>query len=111
MFLIWNGLGFLVALIPFAMLVLADVVLGHERYASSPLYGSAALLIAAVVVYLLGVKLNDTAQKNGREMIDKATGQTVVLRKRHQLFFIDMQWWGIVIAILAVVMAFMPHTA
>ncbi len=40
----------------------------------------------------------------GRVLTDQATGQTVVLRRRHSLFFIPMQWWSVSLAIAEVLM-------
>ena len=58
------------------------------------------LLAAAAVNWVVGRRLNS---QPGREMIDKTTGQTLVLRRRHSLFFIRMEWWSLVLAAAAVV--------
>jgi hypothetical protein len=34
-----------------------------------------------------------------RIVIDKATGQEMELKKRHDFFFIPMKWWGPILAV------------
>lgn len=43
--------------------------------------------------------------QNGRVMIDKDTGQEVILRPDDSLFFIPVKWWPVVFAVLGVVFA------
>ena len=40
-----------------------------------------------------------------RELVDQKTGQRVLLRNDHSLFWIPMQWWAIPIVLLACVLA------
>ena len=55
--------------------------------------------VAAVVNWFVGVGLNRRA---GRELIDAQTGERVVLRRRHRLFWVPMQYWSVVMAVFAV---------
>jgi hypothetical protein len=50
------------------------------------------------VVWWLGRKLNSAPN---RELVDPKTGQRVLLRNDHSLFWIPMQWWAIPIVLLA----------
>ena len=75
--IIWNGKGYLVAVITFLLLVGAEfgseALFADERYYQMhgwPL--AAAMAVAAVVVWFLGNHLHKTG---GRVVIDKATGQ------------------------------------
>ena len=60
----------------------------------------AGLLAAAVVNWFVGIRLNN---RPGRELIDAKTGERVVLRRRHSLFFVPMQWWSVPLAAGAVI--------
>ena len=55
-----------------------------------------AMLVSGAAVYFLGYKLNT---QPGKVMIDPGTNEKVELRKKHTLFWLPMQYWGLVIAI------------
>lgn len=109
--LIWRGYGILapiLALVTWLVpLALVQSIVGQAAYSriSTPLsllFG----LAAAAAVWLVGTKLNGVP---GRLLVDPRTGQQVVLRKRHDLFFVPMQWWAIPLALLAVAVSFAGH--
>jgi hypothetical protein len=62
-----------------------------------------AFWIAAAVVYRVAAMLD---RQPGRTMIDKATGEEVVLKNRHTLFFIPIRFWHYVYLGLGVVVLF-----
>jgi len=100
--IIWQGLGFLGALIPIGCYVLSALVI---RAAAGPDYlalhswpGALGTLIGAGLVWLLGEKMNGV----GRTLVDPQTGQTVVLKKRHTLFFIPLQMFAIALMFIAI---------
>ena len=106
--IIWSGLGFLVALITFLFLLVAE-------YASESLFGDAsyfqnhgwpklmAFFISGVLVWLLGSYLNN---KQGKVMIEKETGQEFFMKPNHSLFFIRMEYWGPILLILGIIALF-----
>jgi hypothetical protein len=105
--ILWSGLGFLVPLIVFAVSLVAELSvessLHDENYYQSHAWPLAMALIgSAVLTWVLGTYLN---RQPGRTVIDKETGREEVLGdvNRHRLFFIPMQYWGPVLAVLAVV--------
>lgn len=103
--IIWRGFGILVVVIAGAALVLTQVIanalLGAGTYEghSGPL-GALALLVAAAIVWPLGRTLN---RRGGRTLLDPATGQQVVLRPNHSLFFIPMEYWAPILGVGAIV--------
>ncbi|MFW5431719.1 MAG: hypothetical protein ACKE5M_00555 [Methylophilaceae bacterium] len=88
--IVWQGFGFLAALIPIILLVLFDMGGTEMTYGTE-----AALIISAIVVYLVGRKLNS---KPGKVLVDPETNQEVELKNKHTLFWIPMEWFGLVIA-------------
>ena len=106
--IIWSGWGFLV-------IVIAGVVGGPVALAISALLGAAGvtgqpgigpmlgLFAAAAVTWWAGQRLNGGP---GRTLVDSQTGQAVVLRRRHTLFFIPMQWWAVALALFGVMAYF-----
>ena len=100
--IIWRGLGILVvvavALTAVLMQLIGNVVLGDYTRYSDWLF-PLGLLIAAAVVWPLGRRLNG---QPGRTLVDPQTGQQVTLRREHSLFFIKMEYWSPIIAIIAI---------
>jgi len=103
--IIWRGWGILVPVLVFVVgflpLAIADAVLGHARYSeiTKPLTFF-SLLAAAGAIWVVGRALNGVP---GRVLIDPATNQPIVLRRRHDLFFIPMQWWAVPLVLGAIV--------
>ena len=105
--IIWQGLGFLAVVIPFAVLVLTqlgvDGVAGKGYYTAHDWAHVLAILIAAPAVAALGYYLN---HRPGKIVIDPETNQKIELRRRHTLFWIPMEYWSVLVLALGVVMMF-----
>ncbi len=108
MLVIWSGLGFLTVVIviligaPVTALVgMALKAFGLGRYVG--LAFVIGLLAAAGVNWGVGRWLNN---KPGRQLIDPATGNTVILRQKHRLFFIAMEWWSVPLVAFAAIALF-----
>jgi outer membrane lipoprotein SlyB len=65
------------------------------------------LVASAIATWIVGIRLNDPAQD--RVLVDPQTGQRVVLRRRHSLFWIPMQWWAPLAAIAGIILALVPN--
>jgi len=105
MLLIWSGLGFLVipvvigtSVVVGALCQLALDLAGFPQFAF--LAFSLGLFAAAWANWTLGKRLNG---RPGRELIDAQTGERVVLRRTHRLFWIRMEHWSIPVAVMALV--------
>jgi cytochrome b561 len=95
--IIWRGWGFLVAVIVLvaliAMELVASALQGEGAYQEeTALWAGIGLLLAGAVIYPLGRRLNGG---EGRLMVDKQTGQEVLIKPIHSLFFIRMEYWGL----------------
>jgi hypothetical protein len=104
--LIWRGWGILAALIPFLALVVVQLVvnalLGPGTYTrNSDWFSPIALLVGAAVLWPLGRRLNGGS---GRTLVDPQTGQQVVLRRDHSLFFVKIEYWAVILAVVALIM-------
>jgi hypothetical protein len=109
--IIWRGFGFLVAVIALVALALTEQV--SERITSDQQFyqqhGWVALvgmLIAAALTYGLHRLL---ILQKGRAVIDKETGQEIVLRSDHSLFFVPVKLWPVVFVVLGLVLAVVPR--
>jgi hypothetical protein len=103
--IIWNGWGFLVAVFVFVCSLIAnlitDSVAGEGKYWDVYKWPLAlAFIVAGILSWILGRYL---AKRKARVLIDKETGKEVVLRPLHALFFIEMRWWGPILAVIAVI--------
>jgi hypothetical protein len=99
--IIWKGYGFLVLVIAVAIGAIVSLVFGS--IGSTEDTGAAVgAIISGVVIWFLGNKLN--ADDKNKVMIDKQTGQEVIIKPNHSLFFIKMQYWAFIIAGIGIVM-------
>lgn len=108
MILFWQGLGLLALAIPFVVLLLINYVLdevfGHGFYASHNYSPLIAMTISAVIVWFVGKKLSK--DKLERILIDQATGEKVVIKKKHTFFFIPLHWWALIYIIFGLICYF-----
>lgn len=99
--LIWSRNGILIPLIGLVSLLLVDLlsrwITGDATaFRDSPWSLVTAWAIAAAITYALR---RPVFEDNERVLIDKETGEEVVLRNRHSFFFIPAKWWPIVFLI------------
>jgi hypothetical protein len=104
---IWKGFGFLVAVICFAALGLTELVSENitndeQFYQQHGWVVLIGMLVAAALTYGLHRLL--LLQKQ-RVLIDKETGEEVVLSADHSLFFIPVQLWPVVFVVLGLLFA------
>jgi hypothetical protein len=102
--IIWTGWGTVVIGIGFLALMLGALVsnvLGLGRDAM-PIVGFAFLVPAGVVTWYVGKRMNRNAD---RELVDPKTGQMVIVRNAHSLFFIRVEWWGPIMVVGGIVLA------
>lgn len=99
--IIWTGWGILavgVAVLAFVVVAgLGQLVSGDAE--ELPLFvPPLGLALAGVGNYLLGRRLNRNAD---RVLLDPESGAAVTVRRRHTLFFIRVEHWGIALLALA----------
>jgi hypothetical protein len=104
MFIVWSGWGALtiliVGVVSIVVGVVFDLVFAALGYPKLIVFaGSIGLLAGAAANWYVGKRLNS---KPGRELVDPATGERVVLTRRHKLFWIQMEYWSIPVALLGI---------
>jgi hypothetical protein len=57
-------------------------------------------VLAGVALGFTGVRLN---RNTDRRLVDPKTGRDVIVRRRHTLFWIPMQYWAPVLALIGVI--------
>lgn len=97
--LIWSGNGFVLPLLVSAMVAIGLV--GGERLGVADYHAAAiGFLLAAAATWIIGRRMNDPAK--GDPLIDTKTGETVIFRERHTVFWIEVQWWAVACIMAAI---------
>lgn len=103
--IIWQGWGILTVAIIGGIVMLGTVLLQAMglRPPATGLQWTVILplLAAAAANWWIGLRMNSTP---GRELVDPRTGERLILRRRHSLFWIPMQYWSVAPLLLAVVL-------
>lgn len=95
--IIWNGKGYLIAIIVFCCSLIGELI--SEKIYNDDTYYQAhsepfaiALLTSGIITSTLAHILERRA-KYGK-LIDKETGEEVVIRSKDLFFFIPIKYWG-----------------
>ena len=100
-FVIWEGYGYLAALIPIIIFLLyiaiETVFTGSEDLSSLGVIFCLAL--SSYLLWIIGKRLN---RNNRRRLIDPETNEEVILKSNHSLFFIKIQYWVLMLGIFTV---------
>ena len=100
-FVIFEGHGYLAALLPiiifFLYVVIETVFTGSEDLSSLGVIFCLAL--SSYLLWIIGKRLNKK-----RRLIDPETNEEVILIHNHSLFFIKIQYWGLIFGIASVLL-------
>ncbi|HFB66448.1 MAG TPA: hypothetical protein ENJ60_13000 [Aeromonadales bacterium] len=105
--LVWKGMGILVFIITIVIAIIMQLVVdqlfgvGTYKTATWPI--PVAIAISGIIVGWLGYILNN---KPGRILVDPETNESIEFKKEHSLFWIPMQFWGIILLVASVVLFF-----
>ncbi len=104
--IIWQGLGFLVAVIVFACSLAANFIfnaaVGEGYYDRHMWPFAVSLIFSSAICWFLGSYLRT---KLDRVVVDKETGKELVLNQsRHTLFFIPMHYWSPILLLIALIL-------
>ena len=102
-FVIWEGHGYLAALIPiiifFLYVVIETVFTGSEDLSSLGVIF--CLAFSSYLLWIIGKRLN---RNNRRRLIDPETNEEVILKSNHSIFFIKIEYWGVILGIASVIL-------
>ena len=103
--MIWRGWGILVFVIVFVSSLcmnIATLSLGGKGYWEAHAWPFASsLFVAAALIFLLD---RYVLSESGRALVDPATGERIVLKPKHDLFFIPMKWWSLLCLVIAAIL-------
>ena len=98
--IVWSGRGFLSILVLLVTLFLCVSILPNE-YSDYSFVVTA--FMTAIFSWVFGKKWNT---QNERIVIDEKTGQRLKIKNNHTLFWIPMQYWGIIFSVLGITILF-----
>jgi len=104
--IIWQGRGFLVAVIIFGFSLIMNLIFnatyGAGYYDHHKWPFAVSLIDSAIACWFLG---NYLRKKSDRIVIDKQTGKEFrINQSKHALFFIPMQYWGPILLVCAAIL-------
>lgn len=104
--LIWKGAGILTVIIPAVLAIIAllitRLITGSDELCSQPWFMGLLSVVSGALIIMTGLRLN-----KDKTEIDSETGQEITVKKnKHTMFFIQMQYWGIVWVIMGFVYVF-----
>lgn len=107
--IVWTGHGYLVAVFVFGAALICnfafDALWGDGFYSAHKWTIAVAMFIAAILSAGVGYVLR---QRTAKVVIDKETGEEIVLdRASHTLFFIPMHLWGPILAAIGLALCVM----
>ncbi len=103
MIIAYRGLGLLGIGIPCITSLIAQLILdsifGEDYYSNHPVVHSFVLVIAAAIIWIVGIRLNSDPNQLS---IPTQTGQQPEVRKKHMIFWMPLQYFSIVIVALSI---------
>ncbi|MEO1083704.1 MAG: hypothetical protein AAFY88_05635 [Acidobacteriota bacterium] len=104
--IIWSGFGFLTLLILALSMIFMQVgveaIWGEEAYKTLPWAQTAGIVLGGLVTFVLGSWLN----RETRIVLDEASGDGLTIQDSNTLFFIKMEYWGLLFIIIALLLEF-----
>jgi len=95
--IVWSGRGILIVLVFFASMFLGNVIFPDNM---TDYVFAFAVLLSAIFSWFAGTAWN---KNNEKFVTDDKTGQKIVIRDSHGLFWIPMQYWGIILTVLSII--------
>jgi hypothetical protein len=106
--IIWNGFGFFVFILAFGSAIgtelISEYLAGDDTfYQQHPAMISVAMVFSAILTYLLNLLIS---RQKAQVLIDKETGEEMILQHSQSLFFIPVKWWPVIFLLIAVIVPF-----
>jgi len=100
---VWKGWGILALIIPLLISLtvgsIIDAQYGEDFYKNSSWAMPLVLVLSSIVVFVVGYKINN---KPGKIVIDPENNEQIELKTTHTMFWIPLQYWGIIILAISV---------
>ncbi|MBB3696819.1 hypothetical protein KMW28_22745 [Flammeovirga yaeyamensis] len=100
---VWSGKGILAILVLVASFIFSAFVLPDLK---ADLGFGITFMITALFCWFMGKRWN---QQEAQTFIDKTSGKEVVIKPNHTLFWINIQYWGPIFAVLSIYFLFQKY--
>ena len=98
--IVWSGRGFLSIVVLFVTLFICVSIIPTENAD----YGFIiTAFVTGIFSWFFGKKWNT---KNERIVVDEKTGQRLKIKNNHALFWIPMQYWGVIFSVFGIIIVF-----
>jgi predicted membrane metal-binding protein len=92
--IVWSGRGIFSILVLIVTFVLCAIIFPNDKMD----YGIVtSLFVTAIFSWVFGKKWNNLL------FIDEETGQKIIIKSNHGIFWIKMQYWGIIFGIIGII--------
>ncbi|MGL1886771.1 MAG: hypothetical protein OCD76_09665 [Reichenbachiella sp.] len=95
--IVWSGKGVFSVLVLVLTFVLLVMIMPSGKV---DLIFMLSFFVTAAFSWFMGKKWN---QQEGKIYVDKETGQEIELKPNHSLFWIKMEYWGIVFGVFGAI--------
>lgn len=96
--IIWTGRGILSVLVLVLIILVFSQILPNDYEDFAVILG---FLSAGIFSWYFGKKWNN---EHSKMLIDKETGKEIELKPNHSLFWIKMQYWGVIFTFFAIIL-------
>ena len=104
--IIWKGWGFIVFINTFLLSLAGEIISesitkDDNFYQSNSIPITIVFMLSGVINGFLGKWLNS---RNAKTHIDKETNQEITIKNKHSLFFIPMEYWGVILIFCSILL-------
>jgi uncharacterized membrane protein len=99
--IVWRGRGILIVLVLVACMFLGVLIFPKDRADYAFIFTG---FVTAIFSWFAGAAWN--AKRKKRVFTNDKTGEKIIIRNSHDLFWIPMQHWGTIFAILSIIILF-----
>lgn len=106
--IIWRGWGIVVVGIALLAALAAGAVAEALNTESTTTLLGIFLIPAGILTWFVGKRMNRDSE---RTLVDPKTGEPVVIRNDHSLFFVRVEWWGPIMVVAGIISAIVGLTS
>ena len=101
--LVWKGWGILALIIPLVLSIGIgaglDANYGKDFYINSTWAMPMVFAVSSFIVLIIGKEVNN---KPGKILIDPENNKEVEIKTIHSMFWIPLQYWGLIILVISI---------